>query len=177
VSEPDAVHRRDEAPEWLAWSWPDRRQRFPWLGVLLVIIGIGLLVQYFVPTVSVGTIVLLAIGIAFLAGWLLGGSWFSMVPGVLISGLAAGGLVNELGVYSGPGLTALALATGFIVIWLLAFATDRRYTWALWGAAIFGLIGLVQVSGRITGMQESGLFWPVVIIVIGLLLVLSARRR
>jgi hypothetical protein len=177
MSEPDTIHRRDEGPEWLAWSWSSRGRRFPWLGVLLVLIGLGLLIQYFLPTVTVGTIVILALGLAFLTAWLVGGSWFSMVPGVLVTALSVGRLVGELGVYNGPGLTALALAVGFIVIWLLAYQRQRRYGWALWGAAIFALIGAVQVSGRLSGIPELGAFWPVVIIVIGLLLVLSARRR
>jgi hypothetical protein len=177
MSEPEVIQPRDEGPEWLAWSWSSRGRRFPWLGVLLVLIGVGLLIQYWFPAVSVGTIVLLAIGLAFIAGWLVGGSWFSKIPGMLISALAAAGLIREVDIYTGPGLTALALAVGFVVIWLLGYFTARRYGWALWGAAIFGLIGLVQVSGQVTGITESGLFWPIVIIVIGLLLVLSTRRR
>lgn len=177
MSEPDTVYRRDEGPEWLAWSWSNRGRRFPWLGVLLVLIGVGLLVQYLLPTVTVGTIVILALGLAFLTGWVVGGSWFSMVPGVLITALSVGRLIAEVGLYDGPGLTALALAAGFIVVWLLAHATQRRYGWALWGAAIFGLIGLIQASGRLTNIPEFGAIWPVVIIVIGVLLVFSARRR
>lgn len=171
-----SMRERDEGPEWMAWTWASRGRGFPWLGVLLVLVGVALLIQQVVPGVSAGTLVLLAIGVAFLAGWAFGGSWFSMIPGVLLISLATARLAQELNVFDGPGLTALALGIGFLVIWLLALSTGRRYTWALWAAAIFGLVGLVQVSGRIAGLPDLGAFWPVVIIVIGVVLLLNGRR-
>ncbi|HWH23313.1 MAG TPA: hypothetical protein VNW68_00300 [Candidatus Limnocylindria bacterium] len=170
-------HERDEGPEWLAWTWASRGRGFPWLGVLLVLIGLGLLIQYLFPTVGVGTLVLLAIGLAFLAGWLFGGSWFSMIPGALLVALAVARLIEELGLYVGPGVTALSLAGGFLFIWLVAQTANRRFGWAAWAAAIFGLIGIVQISGRLTGVPELGAFWPIVIIVVGIVLLWSARRR
>jgi hypothetical protein len=170
-------HERREEPEWLAWKWASRGRGFPWLGVLLVLIGAALLVQYLVPTVAAGTLVLLAIGLAFLVGWLVGGSWFSMVPGVLLVSLAGARLIENLNIYDGPGLTSVALAIGFLVIWLLAYSTNRRWTWSLWAAAIFGLIGLVQLSGELTGLPELRGLWPVLIIGAGILLLLNARRR
>lgn len=183
-SEPgqDQFHRRfynerSEGPEWIGWSWASRGRGFPWLGVLLVLVGIGLLVQYVFPTIGAGTLVLLAISLAFLAGWLFGGSWISMVPGLLILALAVARLIDELNVYAGPGTTSLCLAVAFLLIWLISSARGRQRTWPLWGVAIFGLIGLVQVSGRIAGMPELGALWPAVIIVIGVLVLLSSRRR
>jgi hypothetical protein len=150
--------------------------------VLLVLIGVALLIQYVVPQVGVGTLVLLAIGGAFLAGWLFGGSWFSMVPGVLLVSLAVARLVEDLGIFAGPGVSvpgivSLALALGFLVIWLIAYRSERRWAWPLWGAAVFGLIGFAQASGWILGMRELGAVWPVLIIVVGLLLLLNTRRR
>jgi len=170
------MHERDEAPEWRAWTWASRGRGFPWLGVLLVLVGIGLLIQQIFPGVSVGSLVLLAIGLAFLAGWLFGGSWFSMIPGILLVALALGRLVNELGIYTGPGTTAIALAVGFLLVWLLGQMRQQRHTWALWGAGIFGVIGVVQAAGQLTGIPELTTFWPLVIIALGLLLLINARR-
>ena len=46
-------------PEWTGWSWMQNRDRsFPWLGLLLVMVGAGLLIQYFVPAISATTLVL-----------------------------------------------------------------------------------------------------------------------
>ena len=182
AEQPDEFHRRyyserSEGPEWAGWWWARRGWNFPWLGVLLVLVGVGLLIQYFAPGVGAGTLVLAAIGLAFVVAWLVGGSWFAMPPGLLILSLAMARLIVELNIYSGPGTTSLSLAVAFGVIWLIYSARGRRTTWPLWGLAIFGLIGVVQVSGRITGFAESGLIWPVVIILLGVLLLLAARRR
>jgi hypothetical protein len=181
-AQPDQFHRRyynerAQGPEWAGWSWAQRGWNFPWLGVLLVLVGVGLLIQYFVPGVSAGTLVLTAIALAFLAAWLLGRSRWAVVPGLLILALAVAGLARELNVYDGPGLTSLALAAAFGLIWLLDYSRGVRSTWPLWGLAIFGLIGIVQVSGRIVAIPELGALWPVLIIIVGGLLLLSARRR
>jgi hypothetical protein len=173
--------RRDE-PEWLAWKWARGGRGFPWLGVLLVLLGAGLLLQYLFPQVSVGTLLLLAVGLAFIAGWLLGGSWLSMFPGVLITALGLAELIEDLALLGPPGvdvpgLSSTALALGFLVIWLIGYLLGRRSTWPLWGAGLFGLIGFAQLSGRLVGVPELGLLWPIIIIAIGLLLVLNARRR
>jgi hypothetical protein len=181
-SQPDEFHRnyyneRAQGPEWAAWSWGRRGWNFPWLGILLVLVGVGLLIQYFVPDVSAGTLVLTAIALAFLAAWLFDRSRWAVVPGLLILALAVSGLTRELNVYSGPGLTAAALAVAFLLIWVLDYARGVRSTWPLWGLAIFGLIALVQASGRISGIPELGALWPVLVIVIGVLLLFPARRR
>jgi hypothetical protein len=65
----------------------------------------------------------------------------------------------------------------FLLIWLLDYARGLRSTWPLWAVAIFGLIAIVQVSGRISGIPELGALWPVLIILIGVLLLFSARQR
>jgi hypothetical protein len=178
---PDDFHRtyyneRAQGPEWGAWWTARRGWNFPWLGILLVLVGAGLLIQYFVPGVSGATLVLAAIGLSFLAAWALGGSRWAFVPGALVTALAASGFVRELNVYTGPGVTALALAAAFLLIWLVDYARGLRSTWPLWGMAIFGLIGIVQIAGRFSAMPELGAVWPVVIIILGLLLLLSSRR-
>ena len=163
-------------PEWFGWSWSSRGRGFPWLGLLLVLVGAGLLIQYFVPALSVGTLILLAIALAFLCGWVFGGSYGAMIPGLLILALAVARLIDELHFYSGPGTTSLCVAAAFTLIWLIGYLRGRRSTWPLWGAGIFGLIGAVQVSGRIAAMQELGALWPVGIIILGILLLLNSRR-
>jgi hypothetical protein len=163
-------------PEWFGMSWTNRGRGFPWLGVLLVLVGAGLLIQYFVPAVSLGTLILLAISLAFLAGWIFGGSYGAMIPGLLILALAVARLVDELHVYSGPGTTSLCVAAAFLLIWLIAYTRGRRSTWPLWGVAIFGLIGGAQVAGRIAAIPELGALWPLAIIILGILLLLNGRR-
>ncbi|MDP8905639.1 MAG: hypothetical protein M3N29_10090 [Chloroflexota bacterium] len=175
-----AVRERDEGPEWRAWTWASGGTGFPLLGVLLVLIGVALLVQFFFPAISAGTVILLAIGVAFLAAWVLGRSWFSMVPGVLVVALGLSELIEDFGVLGPPredvpGLAASALALGFLAVWAIANASGRSWRWPLWGVAIFGLIGIAGLSRLIT-IPLLGVLLPVVIIVAGIALLLNARR-
>lgn len=174
--------RRSDQGEWTGWTWEGRGRSFPWLGVLLVLIGVALLIQYAVPAVGVGTLVLLAIGLAFLVGWIVGGSRFSIVPGILFLALGIAELIEDLAFLGPPGedvpgLASSALALGFLLIWLVGYATNRRSSWPLWGAAIFGLIGVAQLSGRLVNIPALGALWPVLIIVAGIVLLLAARNR
>jgi hypothetical protein len=165
------------APEWKVWSWAaDRDRSFPWLGLLLVLVGAGLLVQYFVPSISAGTLILGAIAIAFLAGWIFGGSYFAMVPGLLIGALVVGAVIGETGLYTGPGTTSVCVALAFGLIWLIGYLNGRRAVWPLWGLAIFGLIGIAQIIGQISIAPNLGALWPLLIIGVGGLLILNARR-
>jgi hypothetical protein len=173
---------RREGPEWAGWTWASRGRNFPWLGVLLVLIGIALLLQYFVPGIEAGTLILIAVGFAFLTGWVLAGSWAAVVPGVLILSLGVAELIEDLALLGQPGedvpgLASAALAVGFALIWLLGYVRGRPSAWPLWGLAIFGLIGFAQLSGRIAGIPELGALWPILIIAIGILLLFSARNR
>ena len=169
-------HDSATPPEWLAWAWSsDRNRSFPWLGLLLVMVGVVLLVNYFLPAVSIGTLVLLALAAVFFAGWIFGGSRFILVPGLIVLALAVARLIVELNIYTGPGTTSLSLAAAFGVMWLIFAARGRRPTWPLWGVAIFGLIGLVEVSSRLASVPDFGGLWPALIIVIGLILVVNSR--
>lgn len=168
-------------PEWIGWSWMQNRDRtFPWIGLLLVVVGAGLLIEYFVPAISATTLILAAIATAFLV---FGRSLVALVLGLLIGALAVARLIEELHIYTGPGTTALAVAAAFLLIWLAANARPGtssrgrpRWTWALWAAAIFGLIGLVEVGGQLGSIPSLGAVWPLVLIVIGLIVVLGGRR-
>lgn len=168
-------------PEWSGWNWDSRRRGFPLLGVLLVLIGVGLLIQYVFPAVSVGTLILLAVGLTFLSAWIFGRSWFAMVPGFLVLAIGIGELLEDLAVFRPagqdvPGLASTALAIGFLVIWAVAQVSGRRWTWPIWAAAVFGLIGIAQLSAFVA-LPQFGAFVPVVIIVVGLIVLINWQRR
>jgi hypothetical protein len=176
--------RRSDTTDWTGQTWREGGRNFPWLGILLVLVGVALLIQAALPSVSAGTVLLFAIGIALVIGWLFGGSWFAAIPGLLLLALGVSALIGELGIYkgvnpgtAGPGTTALSLAVAFLLIWVIGLARQRRSRWPLVAAGVLGLIGIIQVSGNLTNIPELNVIWPVVIIVVGILLMISARRR
>ena len=178
LTEEQVEHKQVE-PDWTGATWPTSRGRpFPWLGVLLVLVGIALLVQAVMPadTLSAGTVLLYALGGALVAGWLFGGSWLAAIPGLLLLALGFARMIGELNIYTGPGTTALSLAVAFVLIWLIGLARERKSRWPLVAAAVLGVIGAVQVSGQLANLPELSAVWPVVIIVVGVLLLVSARR-
>jgi len=177
ASAPPPPRPEEARPEWLAWSWAASRERtFPWLGLLLVLVGAGLLIEFFVPAISAGTLILGAIALVFLAGFVFGRSYFAFIIGSLMAALVIARLIDELEIYTSSGVTALAVAVAFLLIWVVGRNRRHRATWPLWGAAIFGLVGIVEISGRISNMPTLGPLWPVLIIGIGLVVLLNARR-
>ena len=170
---------RDDAPrEWSGWADERRGHSFPWLGILLVLVGVALLIPAAFPnTVSSGTVLLFAIGIALVAGWVFSRSWLAAVAGLLLLALGTAGLVRDLDIYTGPGTTALSLAAAFVVIWVISLTRSRRSRWPLVAAAVLGAIGAIQLAGQLTQVPELSIVWPVVIIVVGTLLLISSRRQ
>ena len=163
-------------PRYVAGRWV-RAWRFPWAGVLLVLLGLALLVREFVPSLSATGLLLLAIGLAFVGAWLLGGARWAIAPALFVLALAAARLLQDVGVLPGEGWTALALAGALAVLWLRA-RTQRRRDWLLWIAAIFALIGVIQLSEELPGVPDLSGAWPLVLVVTGAVVIaLSARRR
>jgi len=168
--------------EWSTVTWTKVAGRnIPWIGVLLVLVGIALLIGTVFPALSTSTLALLAIGIAFLVGWVFGRSYVSMVFGLLTLALGVAELIEDaalLGPASQdvPGLWSAALAIAFLLIWVIGYVSGRRNTWPLWGLAIFGLIGFAELSRLFTNLPLD-LLWPVLIIGAGVVVLLGATRR
>jgi hypothetical protein len=175
----EQLARTADEPDWTGATWPTSRGRpFPWLGVLLVLVGLALLIQTVMPpdTLSAGTVLLFALGGALVVGWLFGGSWLAAIPGLLLLALGIARMVGELNIYQGQGTTALSLAVAFVLIWLIGLTRQRKSRWPLVAAAVLAVIGIVQVSGQLANLPELSFIWPVVIVVVGVLLLISGRR-
>ncbi len=91
VVEPATVHV-------YGWEWndiggPRGRSRLPWFGIFLVVFGGLLLLQQVFPSLeAAGSLLFLAVGLAFLVSWLVNRGVGSLYLGSIITALAAPGL-------------------------------------------------------------------------------------
>lgn len=175
-----ANHPGMDAPEWAAWSWTagrhDGRRGVSWLGVLLVLLGAALLVNQVNRSIDIGSMFLLALGLAFGAAWLIGGWRSATVPALILSALGVIGLANGVGYVTGPGWTSLALGIALLIAWLIGPLQKVRRSWAMWMGLILTLYGFVRVSPVLfPNLPDTPWLWPLVLIAIGVALLM--RRR
>ncbi len=157
--------------------WPGGRP-FPWLGVILVLLGVGLLIRQLAPSISILGLILLAVGLAFAAAWLLGRARWARVPALLLLALAAARLLGDLGLLPGEGWTPLLLGAALVAIWLLRGRRRRGQDWTLWLGVILALVGLTQVTDQLPGVPDLSPVWPVVLVAAGAVLIaIEVRRR
>jgi hypothetical protein len=154
------------------WEWgPDqaRRPGLPWIGIFLLIFGGLLLLQQLYPQFEeLGSVFVLAIGLAFLVKWIVDRGTGSLYAGAIITALAAPGVLNALGVGVGvDGLGTFCFGIAFLFIALVRAASGGGWGWQ----AIFG--GLLALLGGVnmTTPEFGGLIVPVVLVIIGVVLV------
>lgn len=157
-------------------------------GLILLFVGILALIGQFVPGAwgeVFGTLLLLGLGLVFVAVGIYTreAGWF--IPGGILTGLGAGTalivspLMNRLGGNEG-GWFLLVFAAGWALIPVLTaiFARETHW-WAFIPAAIIGLVGLAVLYGGVfmNALEWVGKLWPVALIVAGALLLWKVARR
>ena len=158
------------------WEWgPDdtRRPGLPWIGIFLLVFGGLLLVQGVFPEFeSIGNVLVLAIGLAFLAKWALDRGTGSLYAGAIITALAAPGLLNAAGIEAN-GLGMFSLGIAFLFIAAVRAASGGGWGWQLWFGGLLALIGGVNISSPAAG----GLVVPVLLVALGAALLLRDAGR
>jgi hypothetical protein len=158
------------------WQWgPDesRRPGLPWVGVFLLIFGGLLLIQQLYPTArGLGSVVLLAIGLAFLVKWVTDRGAASLYAGAIITALAVPGMLSAAGV-DADGLTTFSLGVAFLFIAAVRAATGGGHGWQLWFGAILALLGGISIATPTIG----GLIVPIGLVALGIVIILRGLGR
>lgn len=169
-------YRPDQGtPEWRSWTWTSTTGRAPLLGILLVIVGLGLVIEMLIPALSVLSLVILAVGAAFAFAWLARGIVGATIPALVLCAWALARLGMELGFLSGEGWTLLFVGLAFLAGWAVGRVQEVPRQWALWVGALLALIGLVDASDALPFAFDLAILVPLVLIGVGAYLI--ARQR
>lgn len=157
------------------YSWSSAGRQYPWLAVLLLVLGIGLLIEIAIPDLSFSSLIILAAGLAFGAAWLFGHVSGATMPALVLTGWGLAGVGTDLEILTGDGWTTLFIGLAFLIGWGLGRFQRVRREWALWVGAILSLIGLADVSDTLPFDVSLAVVIPLAIIGIGLYLIFRDR--
>jgi hypothetical protein len=166
--EPEPPHHRKRAP----------RRDPGGLVAGLVIAGIGLFFLAGQLEPDIGQFVTMFIGLALLAVFVVTRQYGFLVPGSILTGVGIGIVLDSAA--SGEvesGLMMLALAGGFLGIWVIGsiYRLPENHWWPLIPGGILTLIGLVQLTR--TDVAGALRLWPVILIVLGAFVLAKAITR
>lgn len=157
-----------------SWSSSSRRS-IPWLAILLLVLGVGLLIELLIPELSFVSLIILAAGVAFATAWLVGRIVGATVPALVLIAWALSRIATELGYLSGDGWTSLLVGVAFLIAWGLGRFQHARREWALILGVIFVVIGLADVSDALALDLDMAILIPLALIGVGLYLIVRDR--
>jgi hypothetical protein len=175
---PDSGGRRPGPgdPHVYHWEWgPEgtRRPGLPWIGIFLLVFGGLLLVQQAYPELeSAGSVLVLAIGLAFLVKWAIDRGSGSLYAGAIITALAAPGLLEAAGVHAN-GLGTFSIGIAFLFIAAVRAASGGGWGWQLWFGGLLALVGGASMSSS----TASNVIVPVLLVALGAALLLRDVGR
>ena len=161
------------------WEWSDiggsrGRSRVPWFGIFLVVFGALLLLTHWFPTLeTAGSLLFLAVGVAFLVSWAVNRGMGSLYLGAIITALAAPDLLAAAHIASGPGVGTLCLGLAFLFIAVVRAASGAGWGWQVGLGAILLAIGASSLA--IPGVSD--LVWPLLLVALGLVVLTRSAGR
>jgi hypothetical protein len=143
--------------------------------VVLLVLGVGLLIELLVPDLSFGSLVIFALGVAAAAAWLLGGVAIATVPALVLVGWGLAGIGSDLGYLAGDGWGSLFIGIALLIAWALARRQHARREWALVLGLILGVIGLADVADTLPFDADLAILIPLAMIAAGVYLIFRDR--
>ncbi len=148
-------------------------------GLVLILIGVLLLVAQYTDVLG-GWVVLVGLGLIFLAAFAINRQYGFLIPGCLLVGIGIPVYFTEkVPGFDGEayaGLVPLGLGLGFIAIWLIDLVVNRGRRhgwWPLIPGVIVSLVGISELAKVEPWLQDIGRWWPVLLIALGLWILLA----
>ncbi len=157
------------------YRWSSQGGSFPWFAVLLLVLGVGLLIEILIPDLSFGSLLILAAGLAFGAAWLWGRIIGATMPALVLTAWGLASVGRDFDVLTGDGWNTLFIGVAFLIGWGLGRFQGVRREYALWIGVILGIIGLADTSDTLPWDVSLVAVIPLVMIGLGIYLVLQSR--
>lgn len=150
---------------------PDRNRTLI-AGWVLILAGLGLFALQYLEGYG-ESVVLLVVGAAFLAGYVMRRSYGLLVPGAIVVGVGLGQLGQEIFDTTGD-IEAVGVGVGFLLIYVI----DAMYRGSThWWPLIPGGILVVAGTSSLLDADVGRLLWPALLVLAGVVMLLGLNRR
>jgi hypothetical protein len=158
------------------WEWgrdQDRQPELPWIGVFLVVLGGLLLLDRALPEyVTLGNVVVLAAGLAFLLLWMLRRGTFPLYAGAFLTAASIPGLLEGLGIIVGEGFGTLCYGIAFLFIGAVRMSRGGGIGWQVLIGGLLAALGASQLALP----DAASLVFPALLVVLGIILLTRGRE-
>ena len=158
------------------WQWgrdEDRQPELPWIGIFLVVLGGLLLLDRALPQyVTLGNVVVLAAGLAFLLLWMLRRGTFPLYAGAFLTAASIPGLLEGLGIFVGEGFGTLCYGIAFLFIASVRMSRGGGIGWQALIGALLAALGASQLALP----DAASLVLPALLVVLGIILLTRGRE-
>ena len=158
------------------WQWgrdQDRQPELPWIGIFLVVLGGLLLLDRALPQyVTLGNVVVLAAGLAFLLLWMLRRGTFPLYAGAFLTAASIPGLLEGLGIFVGEGFGTLCYGIAFLFIAGVRMSRGGGIGWQALIGALLAALGASQLALP----DAASLVLPALLVVLGIILLTRGRE-
>jgi hypothetical protein len=158
------------------WQWgrdEDRQPELPWIGIFLVVLGGLLLLDRALPEyVTLGNVVVLAAGLAFLLLWTVRRGTFPLYAGAFLTAASIPGLLEGLGIVVGEGFGTLCYGLAFLFIAGVRMSRGGGIGWQALIGALLAALGASELALP----DAASLVLPALLVVLGIILVTRGRE-